>query len=228
MKQAVRNVLLVGSLFCASLGFAQTKPDAARGESLYMAGDMERGILACVACHGDKGNSVIAAYPHLAGLPEGYVVSQLKHFALDAQGKTARANADGSPTIMASIVAQMTDADRRDLAAYISKQTLSNPAFAKESHHLKVVYRGREIWRAGIPERNVPACASCHGAEGRGMPEQFPYLSGQHPEYIFAQLQAFANGYRTHGGVENMMGTIANRMDNADMKAVADYAAGLR
>ncbi len=233
MKQVFSKVVLASGLVMGlAAGAVQAqnvKPDAKRGETLYTQGDAQRGILACVACHGEKGNSVIAMYPHIAGLPAGYVVSQLKKFQIPAgQTKAARMNADGSPTAMTAIVGQMTEADMNDLAAYVSQQKLEKPAFAKEAANLDLVHRGREIWRAGIPSRNVPACASCHGADGKGMPEQFPFLSGQHPEYILAQLQAFAEGHRTHGGTENMMGTIANRMSNADMKAVADYAAGVR
>ncbi|WP_159991564.1 c-type cytochrome [Pelistega ratti] len=234
MKQVFSKVLLASSLvmgLTATVAHAAdvTPPDIQRGETLYMQGDVSRGILACVACHGVGGNSAIPMYPHVAGLPEGYIVSQLKNFQVPAgQSKSARMSIDGAPTMMAPVVAQMTDADMRDLAAYISQQKLTSPAFAKQANDLDFVHRGREIWRAGIPERNVPACASCHGADGKGMPEQFPALSGQHPEYILAQLQAFSEGARTNGGAENMMGTIANRMSNADMKAVADYAAGIR
>lgn len=234
MKQVFSKVLLASGLVMGlTAGAAQaqniTPPDAKRGETLYTQGDIQRGILACVACHGEKGNSMISMYPHIAGMPAGYIVSQLKNFQVPkGEKRSARMNPDGSPTPMAPIAAQMTEQDMQDLAAYISKQKLTNPAFAKQAADLDFVHRGRDIWRAGIPERHVPACASCHGAEGKGMPDQFPFLSGQHPEYILGQLQSFAEGHRVNGGAENMMGTIANRMSNADMKAVADYAAGVR
>lgn len=232
MKQVFSKVLLVSSLVMgATVAHAQDTalPDAKRGEALFTQGDTKRGILPCIACHGVQGNSALAMYPHLAGLPAGYIVNQLKNFQVP-QGatKSARMNADGSPTAMAPIVMQMNAQDMQDLAAYVSSQKLTKPAFAKKAADLDFVHRGRDIWRAGIPERNVPACASCHGADGKGMPSAFPALSGQHPEYILAQLKAFADGYRTNGGAENMMGTIANRMSNADMQAVADYAAGIR
>ncbi|WP_071059150.1 c-type cytochrome [Pelistega sp. MC2] len=234
MKQVFTKVLLASGLVMGlTAGAAQaqnaTTPDIKRGETLFTQGDVQRGILACVACHGQAGTSAIAMYPHLAGMPAGYIVSQLKNFQVaEGADRSARMNIDGSPTAMAPIVAKMTEQDMNDLAAYISKQKLSKPAFAQHAADIAFVHRGREIWRAGIPERHVPACASCHGAEGQGMPEQFPFLSGQHPEYILSQLHSFAEGARTHGGAENMMGTIANRMSNADMKAVADYAAGIR
>lgn len=232
MKNVFSKVLLASGLvmgLSAGTAMAQTAPDVKRGETLYMNGDMQRGILACVACHGAAGMSPLSMYPHIAGLPEGYIISQLKNFQTpEGATRAPRVNLDGTPTLMAPTVAQMTAEDMRDLASYITTLELTSPAFAKEAGNPEVVQRGREIYRAGIPERNVPACASCHGAEGKGMPELYPYLSGQYPEYIELQLKAFANGTRTHGGVENQMGTISDRMNSSDIKAVADYAAGIR
>lgn len=236
MKQVLSKILVTGGvmmgLAMSSSNFAMAqsaKPDVKVGEALYMNGDMSRGILACVACHGAQGNSMVPMYPNLAGMPYEYIVNQLKSFQ-KPEGATsgARKDAAGNPTLMDPIVAQMTAEDMQNLALYISKQKLTQPASAKLGADLDVVNRGREIWRAGIPDRNVPACASCHGATGQGMPSAFPRLSGQHPEYIEAQLIAFADGHRPHGGNENMMGEIANRMNRADIKAVADYAAGIR
>lgn len=234
MKNVFSKVLLASGLVMglsagSSMAQTATVPDVKRGETLYMAGDMERGILACVACHGVGGNSPLAMYPHVAGLPEGYTIAQLKNFQVpEGATKAARTNPDGTPTLMAPTVLKMNDQDMRDLAAYIAGLELTNPAFAKNAGDVDFVQRGRQIYRAGIPERNVPACASCHGAEGKGMPELYPFLSGQYPEYIEQQLQAFANGHRQHGGVDNQMGSISDRMTNADIKAVADYAAGIR
>lgn len=234
MKNIFSKVVLASGLvmgLTAGTAMAQitVTPDAKRGETLYMTGDMQRGILACVACHGAGGMSPLSMYPHIAGMPEGYIITQLTHFQVpEGATKSARMNADGTPTLMAPVVAQMNTQDMADLAAYIAKLELTNPAIAKNAGDLELVQRGREIWRAGIPERNVPACAACHGAEGKGMPDQYPFLSGQYPEYIEQQLQAFSSGARTHGGVENQMGTISNRMSNQDIKAVADYAAGIR
>lgn len=238
MKRVLTNILVAGSVLAgmafgtAALGAeaAAAKsavPDAEKGAALYTKGDTSRGILACVACHGANGNSGVAMYPNLAGLPHEYIALQLAHFKAPAD-KLVRGTADGKPTLMAPIVAQMTAEDMQNLSVFLSKQQLTQPAKAKQGDKQDVVSRGRQIWRAGIPGRSVPACASCHGATGQGIPSAFPRLSGQHPEYLEAQLQAFADGYRKQGGAENMMGKIANRMDKADIKAVADYAAGIR
>jgi cytochrome c553 len=83
---------------------------------------------------------------------------------------------------------------------------------------------GQKIWRGGLPERNVPACAACHSANGAGMPAQYPRLSGQFPTYIEEQLKLFRSGDRKN----DIMFAIADRMSDADIKAVSDYAAGLR
>jgi cytochrome c553 len=101
-------------------------------------------------------------------------------------------------------------------------QTLAQPATATNE---KLAERGQKIWRAGIPERNVPACAGCHSANGAGIPAQYPRLSGQYPSYIEDQLKLFRSGHR---GNSPMMNQIADRMSDSDLKAVSDYAAGLR
>lgn len=238
MKRVLTKILVTGSVL-AGMAFGTVAsgadaaagktaaPDAEKGAALYTKGDMSRGILACVACHGANGNSGVAMYPNLAGMPHEYIAAQLEHFQAPAD-KLIRGTADGKPTAMAPIVAKMTPEDMQNLSVFLSKQQLTQPAKAKQGDNLAVVNRGREIWRAGIPDRGVPACASCHGATGQGIPASFPRLSGQHPEYLEAQLHAFADGYRTKGGAENMMGKIANRMNKADIQAVADYAAGIR
>lgn len=207
---------------------ATPAPDAVRGQKLYMQGDSSRGLIACVACHGPGGNSVIALYPNLAEQPAAYLADQLKKFQAKKGEKPARLDVNGKNTAMTAIVAKMTEQDMLDLAAYISAQPLTKPAMSKYGSDRDLVALGREIWRGGIPSRQVPACASCHGPAGAGMPGQFPRLSGQQPDYVYAQLIAFADGYRTHGGTENMMGEIANRMSRQQIKAVADYATGLR
>jgi cytochrome c553 len=84
---------------------------------------------------------------------------------------------------------------------------------------------GQRIYRAGIPERNVPACSGCHSPNGAGIPAQYPRLAGQHAEYTVAQLKAFHDGTRRNSV---QMAQIAARLNDAEMNAVADYVAGLR
>jgi len=123
---------------------------------------------------------------------------------------------------MTAIAQNLTPQDMQNLAAYLSTQPLKQPATAGQKATVEL---GRHIWRAGIADRKVPACASCHSADGAGIPGQYPRLSGQFPAYLQEQLVLFQSGDRNNS---EPMHTIASRMTADDIKAVADYAAGLR
>ena len=165
----------------------------------------------CAACHGVDGNSVISLNPKLAGqLPE-YLLKQLTNFK---EGK--RANA-----VMTGMVANLTPDEMKNLANYFSTQKITL-AKAKSNGAGSL---GEKIYRGGIAASGVPACASCHGANGAGIPKQFPRLAGQHADYNLAQMRAFRLGERANAP---MMMTIAAKMTDAEMQAVADYMQGLR
>ncbi|MBU3667220.1 MAG: cytochrome c4 [Rhodocyclaceae bacterium] len=173
----------------------------------------------CAACHGVDGNSAIPANPNLAGQHASYLVKQLKNFKTSPDGKPPlRQNA-----VMNGMAAPLTDDDIKTLAAYFSKQTLT-PAVAKDE---KLAVEGRKLWRAGDAKKGIPACAGCHGVAGAGLPAQYPALAGQHPDYTISQLQQFRDGVRANDP-EAMMRTIAAKMTDKQMSAVAEYAAGLR
>ncbi|MCX7186448.1 MAG: c-type cytochrome [Methylophilaceae bacterium] len=165
----------------------------------------------CSACHGMDGNSVITANPKLAGQHPEYIVKQLTEFKA---GK--RANA-----VMSGMAAMLSDEDMKNLAAYFSSQKLALGQ-AKTNGQGSL---GEKIYRGGIAANNLPACASCHGATGAGLPKQFPRLGGQHADYTLAQLRTFRTGERANAP---MMMTIATKMTDAEMSAVADYIQGLR
>lgn len=170
----------------------------------------------CAACHAADGNSTIAANPKLAGQHAPYVYKQLVDYTKSASDKAARVN-----SVMVAFAGQLSDADRRNVAAYFSAQKAkAGAARSKETLEL-----GQLIYRAGIPEKAVPACAGCHSPNGAGIPAQYPRLGGQHAEYTETQLKAFRDGTRRN----NLpMTQIAARLSDAEMKAVADYVAGLR
>jgi cytochrome c553 len=84
---------------------------------------------------------------------------------------------------------------------------------------------GEKIWRGGIADRKIPACAGCHGPSGSGIPSQYPRIAGQHADYTEAQLVAFRSGARANN---IQMTGVAAKMNDAEIKAVSDYAAGLR
>lgn len=187
------------------------KADPAKGEALYANGDAARNITACLACHGAAGNSTISANPKLAAQHESYTYKQLTNFK----------GAERNQPIMSPIAKNLTDDDIKNIAAYLETQKLK-PAAAKASKEVNNI--GKKIYRAGIAEKNVPACAGCHGPNGAGIPAQFARIGGQHQEYTANQLFAFRKDRKN----SEQMTTIAKRLSDDEINAVADYIAGLR
>lgn len=172
----------------------------------------------CIGCHGADGNSPAAPNPNIAGQHAAYIAKQLSNFK-SVDGKPAvRDNA-----IMAGMAAGLSDEDVKNLAAYFSQQKLK-PAVAKDE---KLVAEGQKLWRMGDFEKGIPACAGCHGPAGAGLPAQYPALAGQYPEYTEDQLKKFRSGERANDP-EKMMRMIAAKLSDQQIKAIAEYAAGLR
>ncbi|OZA26006.1 MAG: cytochrome c4 [Hydrogenophilales bacterium 17-64-11] len=167
----------------------------------------------CAACHSVDGNSAAAANPNLAGLNSEYIYKQLAEFK-----SGARKNA-----IMSGMVASLSPQDMQNLAAHYSAQQ-PKPGTSADR---ELALIGQKIYRGGVQGAGVPACASCHGPQGKGIPSQFPHLAGQHSDYIYAQLNSFRVGERANDAAK-MMRSIAAKMTDADMKAVASYIQGLR
>lgn len=193
-----------------SSALAQAKADIAKGQQL--AGQV------CAACHAADGNSTIAQNPVLAGQVPEYLHKQLKNFKAAANAKADRVNA-----VMAPMVANLTEQDMQNLAAYYAAQS----AKTRNARNKDLVGLGQQIYRAGIPEKSIPACAGCHGVTGVGMPAQYPRLAGQHAEYTEAQMKAWRSGERANDP-SRMMRTIAARMSDKEIIAVSDFIAGLR
>jgi len=191
-------------------GAAAAKPDLAKGKQV--AGQI------CVAGHGADGNSVAPVNPKLAGQVPEYLQKQLANFKSQGGKKAERDNA-----IMAGMAAAVSDADAKNVAAYFSSQTLK-PAFAQDKD---LAAAGQKLYRGGNSETGVPACAGCHGPQGVGNPAQYPRIAGQFPEYLEAQLKAFRAGARANDS-NGMMRGVAAHMTDAEIKAVAQYVAGLR
>jgi len=226
IQRASGRVLLAGLLgLIAPPLTAQgvTAPDAARGATLYNDGDLSRGIVACMTCHGAAGNSTIPLNPNLASQPHEYLIKQLHGFQSKDGAAPVRNGPDGAPTVMGPMVMALTDTDIRDLAFYLTQQTLDMETAATATQEA-TMERGQQIWRGGLPDRRVPACAGCHAPNGAGMPAEYPRLAGQFPSYIAEQLRLFRSGDRAN----TVMHEIADRMNDRDINAVADYAAGLR
>jgi len=190
---------------------APVKIDPAKGGTLFTDGDAARGLPACVSCHGASGNSTITVNPKLAGQHEGYIYKQLNNFTTPERNQA----------VMTTYAKMLTDEEKHNIAAYLATQS-AKPGAAKNKDTIEL---GKKIYRGGIAETKVPACASCHGATGAGIPVQYPRIAGQHQDYTIAQLGLFKTGARNNSP---QMVTIAKRMSDDEMKAVADYVAGLK
>jgi cytochrome c553 len=187
------------------------KVDAAAGETLYSAGDATRGVVACITCHGPKGQSAVGTWPKLSAQHAAYTAKQLRNYK-----DGTRANA-----VMMGMSAALTEQDMNNIAAFLVKQEPSlGVAQSKDTIAL-----GQSIYRGGIAAKGVPACAGCHSPTGVGIPSQYPRLGGQWAEYSNAQLLAFREGTRKNS---SQMTTIASKLSDQEMKAVSDYIAGLR
>jgi cytochrome c553 len=187
------------------------KADAAKGQQIATQ--------VCAACHGADGNSVAPVNPKLAGQIPDYLAKQLANFKPTAAGKPAERN----NAIMAGFAAALSPEDMRNVAAYYGSQRLQ-PEKARNKDTIEL---GQKIYRAGIAEKGVAACGGCHGPRGEGVPGQFPALAGQYADYLHAQLMAFQSGARANDS-NKMMRMTAAKLSDAEMKAVADYIAGLR
>lgn len=206
--------LFVAMLAVSSVAHAAEqapKADAAKGEVLYNSGNAARNVMACVGCHGAAGNSTISQNPKLADQHAAYVYKQLTDFTTPQRNNP----------VMSGIAKAMNDEDMRNVAAYLDAQA----AKAGAAKNKETVEFGKKIYRGGIAEKNVPACAGCHGASGAGIPAQFARLGGQHQDYTVAQLTAFRSGARKNSV---QMTTIAKRMSDEEIQAVSDYVAGLK
>ena len=185
------------------------KPDPAKGDTIFNA--TPANSQSCASCHNADGNSAIATNPKLAQQHPEYILKQLQEFK---SGKRKSA-------IMKPYASALSDDDMRNVAWFVGSKTVK-PGFAKEKD---LVSLGEKIYRGGIADRTIPACASCHSPNGAGLPAQYPRLGGQHADYTSAQLVAFRDGARANSP---QMAGVAAKLNDREIKAVSDYIAGLR
>ncbi|MCX7815208.1 MULTISPECIES: c-type cytochrome [Tepidimonas] len=200
-------VTLIGAAMAATLTWSahaqSAQPDLKRGAALY--GQV------CVACHAADGNSTTAANPKLAQQHPEYLIKQLQEFK---SGK--RANA-----VMVGFATPLSDQDMRDIAYWLASQKATTGA-ATDAEKVRL---GERIYRGGLMDRRIPACAGCHGPAGSGIPAEYPRLSGQHAEYTATQLKLFRTNERANN---KQMHEIARYLTDVEIAALADYIAGLR
>jgi cytochrome c553 len=201
------STLMLAAAFVAPVLAADAQPaakaDMAKGEAIATQ--------VCGACHSFDGSRGTPANPILAGQHADYLAKQLQDFK-----SGARANA-----IMKGFAATLSDQDMRNVAAFYASKS-AKPGFAKNRDTLLL---GEKIYRGGIADRQIAACAGCHSPNGAGIPKQYPRVGGQHGEYAEAQLTAFRAGQRSNS---LQMSGVAAKLNDVEIKALADYMAGLR
>jgi cytochrome c553 len=208
MAGAVLASVFPGSSAHAAAAAAQApaapKGDPAKGQTLASG--------VCSGCHGADGNSGVPANPTLAGQHGGYIAKQLANYK----------SGERNNAIMQGMVAALSPQDMLDLGAvYARQQAKPRPANDKE-----LALIGQNLYRAGNAAVGLPACAGCHSPNGAGIPAQYPRLAGQHVDYTVAQLRAFRAGERGND-MNKVMRTIAGRLSDREMQALAEYVSGL-
>jgi len=198
-------LLAIAPFALSSAAPGADKGDAAKAEPIVNS--------VCTVCHGADGNSPIPANPSLAGQHSTYIYKQLSDYKAGR-----RKNA-----VMSGMVSNLSDSDMRNLAAYFAAQK-PKPGTAQDR---TLAAAGQKLYRGGVSDSRVPACAGCHSPNGAGIPAQFPRLAGQHRDYTSAQLQSFRSGERDNDA-NAMMRTIASRLSDKEITALSDYLSGLR
>ncbi len=206
MQHITKKILLSALLFMSANTFAAG--DAEKGQALSAT---------CAACHGADGNSINSVWPSLAGQHMAYIERHLRFFR-DGLRKNA---------MMAPMAAGLSDQDIADLSAYFAGQKMTLKAADPD-----LVELGRKIYQGGDKARNIPACMSCHGPTGHGVPlTGYPSLANQHAGYTALQLREFKAG-KIWGEADDVNGKImtdvARYMTEEEIDAVASYIQGLK
>jgi cytochrome c553 len=206
MKMHLALILIGVTAAGSVLAQAPAKADPAKARQIASQ--------VCAACHGADGNSTTPVNPSLAGQHGDYIAKQLADF---------KANKERKNPIMVGMATTLSADDMKALGQYFEQQK-AKPGSAKDK---SLVVLGQKLYRGGNSATGVAACAACHAPNGAGVPAQFPRLAGQSIEYTLAQLHAFRTEERANDPGK-MMRAIAGRMSDKEMRAVAEYIAGLR
>ncbi len=196
------TIRALGFAFAVLAAQSQAEGDAAAGKIKSET---------CAGCHGEDGNASAPIFPKLAGQHASYLIKQLNEF------KSQKRN---EPT-MNAMASTLSDADIADIAAWFAKQKIRPEQTEKN-------VEGEKIYRAGIATKAVPACSACHGPRGEGNPTSvYPVLGGQYSSYIVKALHDYRSGERGNEGGADIIRTIASRMSEEEINAVADFISGL-
>lgn len=208
MKYISIALLLTGLGAFSGPALGEVEGDATRGE---------QAAAVCTACHqADGGGRHVEggeSWPRLAGLNAAYIAKQLHDFK----------SGDRTNPSMAPFAARLDEQQIADLAAYYSQMPLT-PGQGGEKADEALLQRGESIALHGDWSTYLVSCKSCHGPDNQGVGEVFPGIAGQHAGYIESQLQAWKNKTRSNDP-QDLMGTVARRMSDDDIRAVAAWLA---
>lgn len=204
-----KRAILVSVLLALSAGAVTAAPLV---DGNLKAGKKKSAV--CAACHGADGNSSSPKFPDLAGQHATYIVEQLQLFK---SGKR-------SNPIMQAQASALSTQDMKDIAVYFAAQE-AKPGVVK---NMDLAQLGAKIYHGGLPEFDVPACSGCHGPSGLGNAAAvYPRISGQHAQYIVAQLKAYRTGKRSGYARAEIMESVTRGLSNHQIKALAAYVTAL-
>ncbi|MFC6633949.1 c-type cytochrome [Microbulbifer taiwanensis] len=215
MNSIIKNTALALGLTLGLAPLAMAAGDAAAGKAKAAA---------CAACHGADGNSPAPTFPKIAGLGEKYLAKQLMDI---------KSGARPVPQMIGQLD-NFNEQDLQDIAAYFASQPMqlsgseAISVMLNSGESVDGLIFGRNLYRAGNAQTGVPACMGCHSPSGKGnAPAGYPRLSGQYAQYVETQLKAFREGTRANDGDTRVMRSVAKQLSDAEIKAVANYVAGL-
>lgn len=210
---------------CAAAALpAQTAFAAGGGDASYIPKEAPKGdaaagaqkAAACAACHGADGNSVNPVWPKIAGQNAKYLGLSLKAYR----------SGDRKNALMLGQAANLSDDDILNIAAHYTKQAQTPGVANDDAAQLELA---EKLYRGGDLERGVPACLACHGPRGNGNPgTAYPRVGGQHADYTAIALNAYKSGERSYSANSQMMATIAAKLTDEEIAALANYLAGLQ
>ena len=210
-EHSMKRLTLAALVLAAGAAVAAPKADIAKGK--------EVATTICAACHAADGNSGIAMYPKLAAQHSAYIYRQ----TLDIkEGKRTH----GSAAVMKPMVMNLSEQDILNVSSFYSKQQ-PKPGEANPKQNDPVL--GGKIYRGGLVDKKIPACMSCHGPSGAGIPGggteivAYPRLGGQHMAYVVDQMKAYKTGQRKNAIMED----IAKRLTEEELNSVANFIQGL-
>ena len=203
-RAAIRcAALMAGCAFLlgAPIAYAQVSPEIQKAAE-------EKAVNLCSTCHGPRGVSTSQEFPILAAQKKTYLENQI-----DAFRKRTRAEKDAHD-FMWGIAGNLDEAIIGGIAGYYASQ----PPAKGRNDDPALAAKGKELFDKGVAERGIPACATCHGANGEGIAD-FPRLAGQHAKYVAKQLTYIQSLVRA----APVMHGIVKDLTPAEIQAVAAY-----